>query len=80
MFWLGRTSILLEYMTTHLLSQYNLSGLSIPSIVHNLMTRFFKQIIWLDASKHAINSDAMMDEAIGVYLALRQEATPPVNM
>lgn len=63
--------LLLEYMTTGLLSQYNLCGLSIPSIICILVTRFLNQIPWLDASKHAINSVVMVDNESFLGIAPR---------
>lgn len=64
--------LLLEYRTVALLSHYNLSDLSNPSTIRSLVTRFLNQISWFDASKHDINSIAMVNEAMGVCLALHQ--------
>lgn len=72
--------LLLEYGTTDLLSQNNLSSPSIFSSTRNLVTMFINQISWLDALKHVKNYVSMVDEAIRVYLALRQETTLSSNM
>jgi hypothetical protein len=44
------------------------------------MTKFRNHIPWFDASKHAINSAAMVEDAIIDCLALFQEMTPLANI
>ena len=72
--------LLLEYSVVELLSQNILSGLSIVSTMRSPVTKFRSHIPWLDASKHAINSAAMVEEAMSVCLALFQEIGPPASM
>ena len=72
--------LLLEYNTTDLLSQYNLSGLSMPFTIFSPVTKFLSHIPWLDASEHATNSAVMVDEAVRVCLTMRQETAPPANI
>ena len=62
--------LLLEYSTADLLSQNNVSGLSISSIISNLVTKYRNNIPWLDASWHVINFAIMVKEAMSVCLAL----------
>jgi hypothetical protein len=42
--------------------------------------KFFSHIPWFDASKHVMNSAAMVEEAIMDYFGLLQEITPPANI
>jgi hypothetical protein len=72
--------LLLEYSTAELLSQYNFSDNLIVSIIHSPVIKFLSHIPWFDASKHAINSAAMMEEAIIDCFALLQEIAPPANI
>jgi hypothetical protein len=72
--------LLLEYSTAELLSQYNLSGNLIVSIIRNHVTKVLSHIPWFDASKHVMNSAAMVEEAIMDYFVLLQEIAPPAKM
>ena len=44
------------------------------------VTKFLSHIPWLDASKQAMNSAAMVEEAMRVCLADFQEIAHPVNI
>jgi hypothetical protein len=72
--------LLLEYSTAKLLSQYNLSGNLIVSTIRNHVIKFLSHIPWFDASKHAMNSVVMVEEAIMDCLALLQVIAPPANI
>jgi hypothetical protein len=72
--------LLLEYNTAELLSQYNLSGNLIVFIIRSPVIKFFSHIPWFDASKHAINLAAMVEELIMDCFALLQEIAPPSNI
>jgi hypothetical protein len=72
--------LLLEYKTAELLSQYNLSGNLIVSTIRNPVTKFLSHIPWFDDSKHAMNSAAMVEEAIIDCFELLQEIAPPANI
>jgi hypothetical protein len=64
--------LLLEYSTAELLSQYNLSDNLIVSTICSPVIKFLSHISWFDASKHAMNLAAIVEEAIMVYFALPQ--------
>ena len=72
--------LLLEYNTVELLSQYILSGYLIVSTIRSTVTKFLSHITWFDALKHAMNSAAMVKEAIIVCFALFQEIAHPANI
>jgi hypothetical protein len=72
--------LLFEYSTVELLSQYNLSGNLIVSTIHSPVIKFLTHIPWFDASNYAINSAAMMEEAIIDCFTLLQEIAPPANI
>jgi hypothetical protein len=48
--------------------------------MHSPVTKFLSHIPWFDASKHAMNFAAMMEETIMDYFALLQEIAPPSNI
>jgi hypothetical protein len=62
--------LLLEYNTAELLSQYNLSGNLIVSTIRSPVIKFLSHISWFDVSKYAMNSAAMVEEAIMVCFVL----------
>ena len=70
--------LLLEYNIADLLSQNNFNSLQIPSKMRIPVSKFFSHISRLDASKHATNSTAMVEEAISALLL--HEIAPPPNI
>jgi hypothetical protein len=70
----------LEYSTAELLSQYNLSGNLIVSTIRSPVIKFLSHISWFDVSKHAMNSAAMVEEAIMDCFALLQEIALSANI
>ena len=51
-----------------------------PSTTRKSVTKFLSHISWLDASKQAMNSATMVEEAMRVYLADFQEIAPPTSI
>ena len=72
--------LLFAYSTAELLSQYNFSGLSIDSTIRSLVTKLRSHTPWFDASWHATNSAAIVEDATSDYLALFHEIAPPANI
>lgn len=55
--------LFLEYNSADLLSQLIFNSLSMPSTIRNPTIKFHGYIPWFNASKEAINSASMVEEA-----------------
>ena len=51
-----------------------------PSTTRKPVTKFLSHISWLDASKQTMNSAAMVEEAMKVYVADLQKIAPPASI
>ena len=69
----------LEKNTIVELSQYIFSDLEILLTIPSLEIKFYIQLAWIVASKHAINLASMVDATTTDFFALFHDTAPPAK-